>query len=181
MGACIQSPKVGVQQIQCKFSWKDSSPMLLCLAAFSMLMDGKRPQGLWVQMHRLLRRICCGGVRQHHLESKRPHPSCPPFHVCFSCSFSLHMCSFSSWVWIVRLQISFDVIGFEELAFLILRFVLALAFCDLAFLLRPSLLYQRSVKRRHHWACPMCLCGTLRWSGGGGVVEGLLPSWKFHF
>ena len=47
----------------------------------------------------------------------------------------------------MRLQISFDVIGFEELAFLILRFVLALAFCDLAFLLRPSLLYQRSVKR----------------------------------
>ena len=88
----------GVQQIQCKFSWKDSSPMLLCLAAFSMLMDGKRPQGLWVQMHRLLRRICCGGVRQHHLESKRPHPSCPLFHICISCSFSLHMCSFSSWV-----------------------------------------------------------------------------------
>ena len=46
-------------------------------------------------------------------------------------------------------------------------------------LLRPSLLYQRSVKRRHHWACPMCLCGTLRWSGGGGVVDGLLPIWKF--
>ena len=46
-------------------------------------------------------------------------------------------------------------------------------------LLRPSLLYQRSVKRRHHWACPMCLCGTLRWSGGGGVVDGLLPFWKF--
>ena len=75
----------------------------------------------------------------------------------------------------------FDVVGFEELAFFILRFVLALTFCDLAFLLRPSLLYQRSVKRRHHWACPMCLCGTLRWSGGGGVVEGLLPSWKFLF
>ena len=46
-------------------------------------------------------------------------------------------------------------------------------------LLRPSLLYQLSVKRRHHWACPMCLCGTLRWSGGGGVVDGLLPIWKF--
>ena len=54
----------------------------------------------------------------------------------------------------MRLQISFDVIGFEELAFLILRFVLALAFCDLAFLLRPSLLYQRSVKRRHHLGLP---------------------------
>ena len=40
-------------------------------------------------------------------------------------------------------------------------------------LLRPSLLYQRSVKRRHHWACPMCLCGTLRWSGGGGDVVGV--------
>ena len=61
----------GVQQIQCNFFWKDSSPMLLCLAAFSMLMDGKRPQGLWVQMHRLLRRICCGGVRQHHLGVKK--------------------------------------------------------------------------------------------------------------
>ena len=22
----------------------------------------------------------------------------------------------------------------------------------------------------------MCLCGTLRWSGGGGVVDGLLPN-----
>jgi hypothetical protein len=69
----------------------------------------------------------------------------------------------------------------KSLHFTSFAFRLALTFCDLALLLRPSLLYQRSVKRRHHWACPMCLCGTLRWSGGGGVVEGLLPSWKFHF
>ena len=41
--------------------------------------------------------------------------------------------------------------------------------------------YVFKVSILHHWACPMCLCGTLRWSGGGGVVEGLLPSWKFHF
>ena len=155
--------------------------MLLCLAAFSMLMDGKRPQGLWVQMHRLLRRICCGGVRQHHLGVKktasivstisRLHQMQFQFsHVHFPagsefCSCSFHLMSLDS----------------KSLHFTSFAFRLALTFCDLALLLRPSLLYQRSVKRRHHWACPMCLCGTLRWSGGGGVVEGLLPSWKFHF
>ena len=25
---------------------------------------------------------------------------------------------------------------------------------------------------KHHWACPMCLCGALCWSGGGGDVGG---------
>ena len=81
------------------------------------------------------------------------------------CSCSFHLMSLDS----------------KSLHFTSFAFRLALTFCDLALLLRPSLLYQRSVKRRHHWACPMCLCGTLRWSGGDGVVEGLLPSWKFHF
>ena len=32
--------------------------------------------------------------------------------------------------------------------------------------LRPPPLSQHSVKCRHHWACPMCLYGTLCWSGG---------------
>ena len=34
---------------------------------------------------------------------------------------------------------------------------------------RPHTLIQHSVKCRHHWACPMCLYGTLCWPGGGGV------------
>ena len=82
---------------------------------------------------------------------------------------------------ILQLQFSFDVVGFEEFAFYFFCVSFGADVLRSALLLRPSLLYQRSVKRRHHWACPMCLCGTLRWSGGGGVVEGLLPSWKFHF
>ena len=38
---------------------------------------------------------------------------------------------------------------------------------------RPHSLFQHSVQYRHHWACPMCLYGTLCWPGGGGV------SWWF--
>jgi len=49
-----------------------------------------------------------------------------------------------------------------------------LAFCTLKFCKGRN-----TTANKHHWACPMCLCGTLRWSGGGGVVDGLLPIWKF--
>ena len=155
--------------------------MLSVLGSFHNVVGWKTAAGPLVQTHRLLRRICCGGVRQHHLGVKktasivstisRLHQMQFQFsHVHFPagsefCSCSFHLMSLDS----------------KSLHFTSFAFRLALTFCDLALLLRPSLLYQRSVKRRHHWACPMCLCGTLRWSGGGGVVEGLLPSWKFHF
>ena len=71
MGACIQSPKVGVQQIQCNFFWKGSSPMLSVLGSFHNVVGWKTAAGPLVQTHRLLRRICCGGVRQHHLGVKK--------------------------------------------------------------------------------------------------------------
>ena len=120
------------------------------LGSFLNVDGWKTAAGPLVQMHRLLRRICCGGVRQHHLGVKKtasivstiPH---------------LHQLQFQfSHVFIFQLGLNCAVANFSWCRwmrsvriYLILRFVLALAFCDLALLLRPSLLYQRSVKRRY--------------------------------
>ena len=152
----------GYNRFNAIFSGRTAVRCFLCLAAFTMWLDGKRPQGLWCKRTRLLRRICCGGVRQHHLGVKKTASI-------VSTISRLHQVQFQfSHVFIFQLGQNFAVAVFilmsldsKSLHFTSFAFRLVLTFCDLALLLRPSLLYQRSVKRRQRMLHRLRRCLSL--------------------